>query len=257
MMGHSFGAWILFAATSPYIIETLAGTADLPKDASIQTRTSSRERGIADMVVLLNPAFEASRYEPIHRAARRYRHQEYETPILVSVTSTADWATKNAFPMARFFNSIFQYPATTDEESTAMKRTHGHIDAYLTHELRSESVAACSQDNPDACKNDNTENCNHQALRNRFFENTKTGDTISLIPGWVREMCSNLKLSNLKNSDLGPYSIVWNVRTFREVISGHNDIMGEQLRDFVRQIYGDISLAPRAAISEISQPIKP
>lgn len=246
MIGHSFGGWILFAATSPYIMETLAGTGDFPDHVDMKGHTSQRERGIADMVVLLNPAFEASRYEPIHRAARRYHHHVYEAPILVSVTSTADRATKNAFPIARFFNSIFQYPATTDEESVAMKRTHGHIDAYLTHELHSASAETClNNDNTNTCGLNTQSTCDDQALRRKFFESASSNVGLHLNQGWKREMCTNLTLVNLEKSDLSPYSIVWNVRTFQEVVPGHNDIMGNLLHGFLSQIYGDILNAPR------------
>ena len=85
--------------------------------------------------MLLNPAFEASRYDGVFEASRHYTPRDGAPPLLVTLTSTADWATKKAFPVARFVNSIFQYPSSSEEQSFAMKRTHGHIDRYLTHTL--------------------------------------------------------------------------------------------------------------------------
>jgi hypothetical protein len=238
MIGHSFGAWILYSATSPYILETLAGIADLPKEDNAKLPVTARERGIADLILLLNPAFEATRYEPVHRAARRYRPKNYESPLLVSVTSTADDATKTLFPIARFFNSIFQYPATSDEESIAMKRTHGHIDHYVTHELTLSTTSLPQQQEQPLC--------DRQSLRRDFFKLPATH--ISLAPNWVRKMCGGLTLKSMANPELHPYSIVWNVRTFSEIIPDHNTITGQSLEEFFIELYGDLERTPRLEI---------
>lgn len=63
-------------------------------------------RGIADLILLLTPAFEATRYDAVCNAARRYRNPRYRPPLLVSVTSDADMATGMAFPVARVINSL-------------------------------------------------------------------------------------------------------------------------------------------------------
>lgn len=249
MIGHSFGGWILFASTAPYIMETLTLGADMPKGAKIPV--TARERSIADLVLLLNPAFEASRYEPVHRAALHYKRARYEAPILVSVTSDADGATRNAFPVARFFNSIFQYPVNSDLESAAMRNTHGHLDEYLTHRLDLDPNRAHDLEKPElACIDEDGRPSNRDQLRKQFFDSATMGGELDLKPGWKRKMCGGLTLSHLPESVLGPYSIVWNIRTFGNVIPGHNDITELPLRDFLEQIYADIPRIPKLRIRD-------
>lgn len=241
MIGHSFGAWVLYSATSPYILETLSGTSDLPKGTELPTTV--RERGIADLVVLLNPAFEASRYEPVVRAARRYRIENYHSPLLVSITSTADLATKDAFPIARFFNSIFQYPATSDEQSIAMKHTHGHIDKYITHELTVDTARMSVDPNsePTCVVDAQGHRSDMREMRERFFSAARDpSGNVKLDANWVRPMCGGLKLTHVGHMGVDPHSIVWNIRTFKDVIPDHNGITTLPLRDFVTQLYGDI-----------------
>jgi hypothetical protein len=229
MLGHSFGAWILYSATAPYLLETLAS--ESRRDLDVRRPKTQRERGIADLVVLLNPAFEATRYESMHRAAMRYENREYNPPLLVSLTSEGDQATGVAFPVARFFNSIFQYPATTDHESQAMKRTHGHLDRYLTHTLTIDR----GQSSP--CSDGKS-----AELTSRFFsEATLPDGKLNFQPNWVRVMCDDLLLRQIKGLSREAYGPVWNIRTSKDVIPDHNKITTPELFSFVRQIYEEIS----------------
>lgn len=234
MIGHSFGGWILYASVEPYLLETLAGSSDLPGDATLPV--TARERGIADLVLLLNPAFEASRYDPVFRAARRYHPAQYEPPLLVSLTSIADQATGSAFPIARFFNSALQYPATSDEESEAIKKTHGHIDRYLTHELYFDPAAARDDCAPDAAMKD-------------FFSSATRDGNLALPAHWRRQFCGGLTLASLAAPGADPYGIVWNIRTFANVIADHNDIANERVKNFVTQLYGDVGGSPRLPLA--------
>lgn len=243
MIGHSFGAWILYASTAPYIMETLTGKRDLPKIGRYAPKLprTHRERGIADLIILLNPAFEASRYEPVHRAAKNYRPDQYEPPLLISVTSRADDATGIAFPVARFFNSILQHPASSELGSEAMKRTHGHMTHYLTHDLTCTYLG----DKPDATNScpKREEDCKEKdgLMRDAFFKDQRVNGTVMLKSGWARQMCGAITLTHRNvASALPPDSIVWNVQTDTPIISDHNDISGESLQDFIRQIYGDL-----------------
>jgi hypothetical protein len=92
MIGHSFGGLILYNSAAPYLLEILSIDRDLP--ATEKRPRAARARGIADLIVLLNPAFEASRYEAMFVASREYRPQEGEPPLLITLTSSADWAAR-------------------------------------------------------------------------------------------------------------------------------------------------------------------
>ncbi len=58
--------------------------------------------------------------------------------MLVTVTSSGDYATRSAFPIGRFVNSIMEDSAN-EEETYATKYTMGHMTGsranYITHEL--------------------------------------------------------------------------------------------------------------------------
>jgi hypothetical protein len=260
MIGHSFGAWILYSAMSGQIMATLNAERDL--DAQLDQHgkddTTGREhaaKGVAnrrpaEMIVLINPAFEAVRYQPVHQAAINYKNRVAQPPILVTITSTADLATKDAFPAGRFLNSIFERPVTSEEQNEAMTHTHGHIELYQTHELIRIASEPCpgwqkpgplsSSDKDQILKNKAIEVENSA----RFF-NQYTQDNGLLRP-WVRDFCGGVRLVQLKQSDprqnRDPNSLVWNIRTDASLIPGHSEIMGDEFLEFVRQLYDDTEL---------------
>lgn len=217
MIGHSFGGLILFNSVAPYVIETLTIGRDKPEQAPHEPAT--RARSIADLIVLLNPAFEGSRYEPVFEASRHYNSSEGEPPLLVLITSTADLATKNAFPAARWINSIFQYPSSSEEQSTAMRRTPGHIEGFLTHKLCL-GEADCADAAADA-------------------------DSAAQKPlAWgpaLRRYCHGLVMRGFESKAQPIRPIVWNVRTQANIIAGHNDINGPHVINFVSQIFNDVT----------------
>ena len=149
VIGHSFGAWIAFSALSPSILELLSSPVDrgLPPKAEQARITWRRERlrHTADIIVLINPAFEATRYQPVHYLAQNLpNHLElarYEPPLLLVITSTADRATRIAFPAGRFVNALFQRPFVSDEQELAAERTPGFMAAYQTHALTRPALA--------------------------------------------------------------------------------------------------------------------
>ena len=223
MIGHSFGGLILFSSAAPYLLETLTIDRDLPP--SEQRPRAARARGIADLIVLLNPAFEGSRYDPIFNASLHYKAQDKEPPLLVMLTSDADWATKKAFPVARWFNSIFQYPATSDEQWTAMRRTPGHIDRYLTHKL---------------CLGDK-ECADPPAGPATPVSAQAASAEPGLSFGPSSSYCDGLTLREYVSASPRLRPVVWNVRTHAEVIPDHNGIDQPAVYQFISQIYGDVA----------------
>lgn len=246
MIGHSFGAWILYSAVSGPLIEVLNAYRDLPPSKA----EAQRAERLADMIVLVNPAFEASRYEPLHVAAMRYQPAVVQPPLLVSITSRADLATKDAFPAGRFFNSFFERPITSAQQEVAMKHTMGHIDRYLTHQLVGIDSTVCkdwippgplnSADTVAMRKNQQIERTNSLS----FFEAHL--DTQGLLgPGWERRFCGGAVLSQSSKpptENANPNSLIWNIQTDASLIGGHSDIMEPKFLEFVRQLYDDTVL---------------
>lgn len=194
MVGHSFGAWILYSALQFPIIESLNANRDIPDGGqrSIMKRP-------ADLVLLINPAFEAVRYEPVHRAAMAHKSKIPLTPILVTVTSTEDEATRFAFPIGRFANSLFE-PTATPKEYLAMTRTHGHIGDLLTHYLKYDRHNACPdyEDPPAIGKGDfrgiMEKNIPIEREAVRQFNKSWRDANGHLISGWRRNFCGHTTL---------------------------------------------------------------
>ena len=68
---------------------------------------------VGDVVVLLNPAFEASRFEPVFSVAQsRARYAPNQRPVFVAVTSTEDKATRIAFPVGHHATLLVALPHT-------------------------------------------------------------------------------------------------------------------------------------------------
>lgn len=238
LIGHSFGGLVLYNSAAPYLLEMLSVDRDLPSGAARERARAQRARGIADLIVLLNPAFEGSRYEPVFEASRHYRAAPDEPPILVMLTSTADWATKNAFPVARWFNSIFQYPSSSDAQSVAMRRTPGHIERYLTHKL-------CLGDTECADRPPAADDPGQRPV----------ADSPSLRWGEGRYFCGGLLLREYASPDRPFRPIVWNVRTHDEVIPDHNEITRPVVFRFVEQVYNDVTGQSTDVCDDAYQPV--
>jgi hypothetical protein len=130
-IGHSFGARILFSATNQSLIyETQTAHPGYPGGVY------KRIQGIANATILLNPAFEAARYTALDAVTRvEERFANDQLPLLLSVASDGDLATKIAFPVGQWLGTY---------RSEAELTTLGNYGAYQTHSLRVGVSGDCS-----------------------------------------------------------------------------------------------------------------
>ena len=241
MVGHSFGAKILYNALAGSLLEALIQ----PQGTRGQDTVSLR---YADLVVLLNPAFEATQYTPLHRVAAPpesdYR-RSYHPPMLVSVTTSADWATRVAHPIGRTLGSVNE--ATLGrEESVAARYTQGHMTGdgsaddptnYITHSLThdTQSAETCYQLQGQRISQAASSDPARYALQAEVaYAQRYVQQNAKLTAGHVRRFCGGVTLTH-RNHD--PNSVVWNVRSDASIMNGHNDVMNDNLIDFVRQLY--------------------
>jgi len=228
VVGHSFGGAVVFSALEQILESKFvhsAGTADKPAE------------GFGNLVVLLNPAFEAQLYAPLSdMTAERKRFDDKQLPVLAILTSEADDATGVAFPIGRWFDTRFEKqrvvtrtnPVTGLQESISQKsadiRTVGHFRPYETHSLIGTTAAASGVTTKDA-----TEIARHNAdllaAASQSWENDKPGNVITF-PGSV--------LTRTQNSvGRNPYLVV-NVN--KNLIADHNDIWGDGTRQFITNL---------------------
>jgi hypothetical protein len=121
-IGHSFGARILFSATA----QSLVYGAEQAHPGH-PGGEYGLVRGAADAIILLNPAFEASRFSALDDVSRKdERFAATQSPLLISVSTDNDLATKWAFPIGQWLGS-----ARSERETTTL----GNYSPYMTHSL--------------------------------------------------------------------------------------------------------------------------
>ncbi len=140
VMGHSFGAMLLERAIAQVLVGEVMTSADV----------DSLELPI-DLVVFLNEAAPALLARQLVEVFAQQRIKVYrvdnagnwsERPLLISITSTADWATRFAYPIGNAFAAVarrfrkygsdYCSPAAATQKEY-YKRTAGHVPVLHTH----------------------------------------------------------------------------------------------------------------------------
>jgi hypothetical protein len=148
VVGHSFGGAVVYSALSQILVERLVR----PES---RTDTSGTVEGFGNLVVLINPAFEAQLYSSLgDLSTEKDRYEHSQLPVLVEMTSEADTATGFWFPLGRRFSTLFEKEHVVERTNGATKhteqidqkelnlRTVGHFEPYRTHDLRPRASAA-------------------------------------------------------------------------------------------------------------------
>ena len=227
LAGHSFGGLVLFSAVAEYLIES---TLDKKVIAPF-----------GDLIILVNPAFEATRYVPIRTAlAQRGGFQAGQRPVFVEVTAEDDWATGWAFPIGRWLNTRFEAvrpkaldpPLPEDAQRQANLNTMGHLDWLTTHELRGTKGTPP----PSAQYTGRLRTFGEEDQQFRSF-NVNQRPAGQLVPHWERTYSAGAKLRHLGRND--PNDPFWIVRATKDIVHGHNGIFGLPFLDFLRQLVDD------------------
>lgn len=235
-VGHSFGGLITYRALAPRLVTTI----------SEQYRPGARDPSVipyvysyGDMTVLINPAFEGTRFEVLAQAAR---NREYELatrggertaqlPILIVAQSKGDVATRFAFPAFRWFTTAFE--SVNGPQSEGNINTVGWTARYKTHDLVPDPAGdACGDAQGSLVLKLVHENEWITRMRKEFYRG---------FHGDVR-LCEGLVL-NVAEDGTGnpapkvPFTPLWVVQADKRIIADHNDFLNPRLLDFVRQMY--------------------
>ncbi len=121
-VGHSFGARILYNA----VAQPLIRATELAHPEK-EFESYKLIRGTGDIVILLNPAFEASLFSVFYGTRRKeYPFSIEQPPLLVSISSVTDTATRVAFPVGQVLNF---------ERLPKRRTTLGNYKEYQTHDV--------------------------------------------------------------------------------------------------------------------------
>lgn len=212
-IGHSFGGAVVYSATSQILLSRFVNSQ--PNKGAV---TSAE--GFGDLVVLLNPAFEALRYAPTFDLAQsRCNYFADQVPKLAILTSETDNATGMAFPFGRTFTTVFEThdkllrkdcKYTTElDEGEADRNAVGHYWPLISHKL----TLAEHKSSQQVAHFENSRNIWAQQVNNG---STRFDQTL---------------LTHLGKTP--PQSPYLNIRVDKALMDGHNDIFGDVIAQFL------------------------
>jgi hypothetical protein len=227
-VGHSFGGLVLYDSIAQHLVD----------EGSVANSRADKSEvgGYGDLVVLINPAFEAIRYDALNQITRnRTRYVKFQRPVLVTITSEADWATDIAFPLGRSLNTAFESFVWGGELSEA-RTAVGHFKPFTTHRLAMAEPPTQCPPWPQGCPAPSTMPTIEEA-RSEFCAFQRLRAEGRLPPGWERRYKSGAVLK--QDANRNPDAPFWVVSTDRHVMSGHNQIQDPVIRDFLVQLVDD------------------
>jgi hypothetical protein len=252
--GHSFGGQVIYTALSHALIERAAfmeGDKKNGKDIEHITANS-----FGDLIVLVNPAFEGTMYEPLYHVATNRCYPSEQRPAMLVITSEADQATKKAFPLGRWFSTLFETTQSRKsqiEQKDTILETVGHLDRYRTHELKltdegywkdrhqmKDEKCGCPYLNPTA---DFVLPSEEEEFYREIWKLPRKPYAVSppmLTPGEkLGEVTYGKDLKLVPNGATQyaanfPYLVI---KTGEKLIPDHNAIYGENFTDFLRRFY--------------------
>ncbi len=231
VVGHSFGGAVAYSAISQ-ILESRFITSSGNTNGGNGGAVNSDATGFGNLVVLVNPAFEALLYSPLHdMSSERMIYPESQLPVLAVLTSEADDATKIAFPASRWFSTLFEkelnvkntYGGKTEtlSEHDADITALGHFVPYQTHKLTAAGTAEAAA-----------------RELNSPEERVKTIDEASQaweqdVPGGSITFPGSVLTRGPGSAARDPYMVI---KVDKALIPNHNDIWDPRVQEFVSDI---------------------
>lgn len=198
VVGHSFGGLVVQSAIGQIL-----------EDRAIRTKGGDDGcqldvEGFGNLVVMINPAFEAQQYSTLHNvSSERDWYPPQQLPVQLILTSKGDDATGIAFPLGRRFSTAFEKDGWNGKNINAV----GHYAPYLTHELyKSESLTIDS------------------SLLSSWANDNNASNKLKI---------AGLTLERTKNGNRNPYL---NVSVSQDLIKDHNDIGRPEIIEFIKQM---------------------
>jgi hypothetical protein len=247
-IGHSFGGLITYRGLAPRL---MSGIVERHRGFQLKEGEIPYAYGFGDLSVLINPAFEGSRFEALARAAslRAYeagkgtggpKGRTAQLPFLVIAQSRGDAATHYAFPLFRHVTTLFE--RTVGEEADANIKTVGWNRRYVTHELTLRGTKDECGSPPDAGiqqKLSAEAGWSERHLGTRFaeFDSAELRFCHGLV---LRKSPDDASANPLARPAVLP---LWVLQTDTHVIEDHADFLNTHFVDFVRQLYYAIQRA--------------
>jgi hypothetical protein len=256
-MGHSFGGLVVYTAVAQALMESAI--------EPLQFAEQQWVKPFGDLVFIVNPAFEGTRFEPLHQIAKHRPYPPNQPPVFVAVTSEADQATRKAFPIGRWINSVGENYSTgvvngkidhtPGQQRDANVRTIGHAARYRTHVLeyrpseKTRTIAEQRNIDVGSC------GCPYRSGINELLANANVKTELA---EWKKDYCANMPDGHRKAKwtrtydgdgtilrhnpsapDNGPDNPFWVVYADKNIIGDHNGFYTPLFLNFVRHTYDD------------------
>lgn len=243
-VGHSFGGAIVHSSLVQILEDRFVRTnspketqsepdAQLDRETQCKAATQSDVEGFGNLVVLINPAFEALQFAPLSdMATERGTYFKAQLPVVAILTSEADLATKYAFPIGRHLSTLFEKDrdierknnftgkVETIHEGEANVTAIGHFQPYQTHKLYP------SGELPEVAAQFSSGKSVESARVARFaWEDDTSGSKIP-IAGLTLER-------TMTSAGRNPYLVIG---VDKNLISGHNHIDNRYIIEFIKQL---------------------
>ena len=223
VVGHSFGGAIVVSALNEILMERAVNP----------TKKNRFARTLGDGVVLLNPAIEANQALDLVQATLQHGYNDgynnNQHPLLISLSSDADWATHYAFPIGQtlglwanwrqtdlerkdYYDREYPTQAATLKEENLDTTTVGNFAPYLTHHL--------TISNPDG-------NC-------KFKFETCNENPSACEPKGLTSLTGQPSFHTPQNYPL------YFIRTDDSIMDDHSDIFNPRVRSFIYTVIDDI-----------------
>ena len=225
VIGHSFGGAVVYTSLQKILMDRFI-------DSRPGKTSSDDAKGFGDLVVLMNPAFEAIRFASLYDLSQEGCRNYFKTqlPKLAILTSEADYATKYAFYAGRTMSTLFESHVSLNrhycskpgsqgmqsmqiDAAEADRNTVGHFKPYLTHKLAPITEQKIRKDDLPITQ-----------LQTIWSEHTNTNPV---------DFGQSLLISLGRTTPLNPYL---NIKVDKEIIKNHNDIWGPQIVDFIHDL---------------------
>jgi len=240
IVGHSFGGTAVFSALSN-VLKTRLVEALEEKDRGPEAPVV---RGLGDLVVLVNPAFEASAYAPLHDLVNEIgTFSPRQTPVLVVVSSETDFPNRVWFPLGRSIDVATQHSGPRSPRKL-LTTSIGSYDPFTTHRLEAalpETGAPVTHVEGCECTLPMTDLSDDELAR--LAEFFRSGRFDGLRAAASQEACeSGVTLGSAKLTcvpGISPLRPICSVRATDAVIHGHAGFFTRPFLDFLRYVILD------------------